>query len=111
MALFCHALVPCGLRGALCTIVHHILDLAKRGASIRLRELMDEAKLLLGLFPHLRDSFDEDELPISFIVAEKSGRLTKGSGESRRRGRMSAEARNAVSVRMKKYWAERRKAK
>jgi hypothetical protein len=29
----------------------------------------------------------------------------------RRRSRMSAAARKAVSERMKKYWAERRKAK
>ena len=45
----------------------HVLDLAKRGAAIRLGELADEAKLLLGLFPHLRDSFDRDEMPISFL--------------------------------------------
>ncbi|MEP7306376.1 MAG: hypothetical protein ABJA98_12735 [Acidobacteriota bacterium] len=80
----------------------HILDFAKKGASIRLRELMDEARLLLSQFPHLRDAFDEDELPISFIVAEKSGQLTKGNRGGRRRGRMSEEAREAVSARMKK---------
>jgi len=28
-------------------------------------------------FPHLRDAFDKDELPITFIVAKGSGRLTK----------------------------------
>jgi hypothetical protein len=71
---------------------------------------MDEAKLLVGLFPHLRDAFDKDELPISFIVAEKSGQLTKGNRGGRRRGAMSPEARKAVSRRMKKYWAARRKA-
>ena len=87
----------------------HILELAKRGAEVRLRELVSEAKNLVGLFPHLRDSFDKDELPLKFIMAEGSGAATKTSG--RRTRRMSAAARRAVGVRMKKYWAARRKAK
>jgi hypothetical protein len=85
----------------------HILDLAKRGAEARLQDLAMEAKLLIELFPHLKDSFDRDELPISFIVKRDSGRLTKGRRARRRR--LSAAARKAVSQRMKKYWAERRK--
>jgi hypothetical protein len=87
----------------------HILDLAKRGAEARLSDLVHEAKLLVQLFPHLRDSFDKDELPISFIVKKDSGRLTKGRVARRRK--MSASARKAVSQRMKKYWAGKRKAK
>jgi len=89
----------------------HILDLAKRGAEARLQDLIHEAKMLMELFPHLRDSFDKDELPISFIVAKGSGRLTRkpAQGRKRRRG-MSAASRRAVSQRMKKYWAARRKA-
>jgi hypothetical protein len=55
----------------------HILDLAKRAAEARLRDLVHEARLLLLAFPHLRDAFDKDELPIAFIVAKGSGRLTK----------------------------------
>ena len=88
-----------------------ILDLAKRGAEARLQDLIHEAKMLMDLFPHLQDSFDKDELPISFIMAKGSGRLTKKPAEGRkgRRG-MSAAARKAVSQRMKKYWAARRKA-
>ena len=86
----------------------HILELAKRGAETRLQDLVHETKLLIQLFPHLRDSFDKDELPVSFIVAKGSGRLTR---RKTLRGRgMSAAARKAVSVRMKKYWAARRKA-
>jgi len=87
----------------------HILEFAKRGAEARLRELVNEAKNLIGLFPHLRDSFDKDELPLKFIMAEGSGAATKTSG--RRTRRMSAAARKAVSLRMKKMWAARRKAK
>ena len=87
----------------------HILELAKRGAEARLQDLIHEAKLLVQLFPHLRDSFDKDELPVSFILAKGSARARKRKPERRRR-RMSAVARKAVSVRMKRYWAARRKA-
>ena len=87
----------------------HILELAKRGAEAQLRDLMMEAKLLLQLFPHLKDSFDKDELPISFILMKDAGRLTMG--KTRRRKGMSAAARKAVSLRMRKYWAGKRKAK
>ena len=53
-----------------------ILELARRGAEVR-RDLLHELRLLLLAFPHLRDAFDKDELPITFIVAKGSGRLTK----------------------------------
>ena len=86
-----------------------ILELAKRGAEARFQDLMQEAKLLMQSFPHLRDSFDKDELPLSFIVAKGSGRLTKANVVGRRR--MSASARKAVSPGMKKYWVGKRKAK
>jgi hypothetical protein len=85
-----------------------ILELAKRGAELRVRDLIQEVTLLVQSFPHLRDAFDKDELPISFIVAKGSGRLTKGTPGRRRR--MSAAARKAVSQRMKRFWAARRKA-
>jgi hypothetical protein len=52
-------------------------NLTKRGAEARLRDLMFELKLLVELFPHLRDSYDADELPIAFIVAKGSGQLKK----------------------------------
>lgn len=52
----------------------HIFELAKRGAEARLRDLMMEATLLVQLFPHLKDSFDKDELPVSFIMKRDSQR-------------------------------------
>jgi hypothetical protein len=70
----------------------HLFELAKRGAEVRLRELVQEAKNLTGLFPHLRDSFDKDELPLSFIMARDAGRVTR-TNTGRRRRRMSAAAR------------------
>ena len=38
---------------------------ARRGAQVRLRELVEEAKQLLKVFPDLSASFDEDELPVT----------------------------------------------
>jgi len=83
----------------------HILDLAKRGAAHQLRDLLHEAQMLLELFPDLRDSFDKDELPLNFLIAEGAGLPVK-----RTRKPMSAAARKAMSARMKKRWAEKRKA-
>ncbi len=48
-----------------------LLELAKRGAETQLRDLLREAKMLLDLFPHLRDSFDREELPLKFVMAER----------------------------------------
>jgi hypothetical protein len=90
----------------------HFYELAKRGAEVQFRELVQESKYLIELFPHLRDSYDPDELPVSFILAKGARRARRASKTEprRRRRRMSAAARKAVSVRMKKYWAARRKA-
>ena len=90
----------------------HILELAKRGAEVRLRDLVKEIKFLLELFPHLSDSFDKDELPLRFIIAKGAGRATRTRAiRRRRRRRMSEAAKKAISERMKKLWAGRRKAK
>ncbi len=88
----------------------HILDLARQGAEARFRELIDEARLLVESFPHLRDAFDPDELPISFLVARGSGQLT-AEQPGRRRQRMSAAVRKAASDRMKVDWTGRRAGK
>jgi len=80
---------------------------ARRGAEARLRELAEETRQLLKVFPDLSASFDEDELPLNFILR----RGARKAGVRRRRRKMTAAERNAVSARMKKYWAARRKAK
>jgi len=87
----------------------HLFELAKLGAQARLGELLQEAKNIIGLFPHLRDSFDKDALPVSFILKRGARRAREGAGPRGRR-RMSAAARKVVSERMKRYWAQRRKA-
>jgi hypothetical protein len=87
----------------------HLFELAKRGAEVRLRELVQEAKNVIDLFPHLRDSYDRDELPLSFIIRRDAGPVKRASAARRPQRRMSAAARKAVSLRMKRYWAVRRK--
>jgi hypothetical protein len=90
----------------------HLYGLAQRGAEVRLGELVHEVKNVIRLFPHLGDSFDKDELPLPFIIAEGAGRLTRTSAAEppRRRRRMSATARKKISEAQKKRWAALRKA-
>jgi hypothetical protein len=68
--------------------------LARLGAKARLEELRQEEAAIRRAFPDL----------FSKRAAQPAA---KGGG--RRRRRMSAAARKAVSDRMTKYWAERRK--
>ena len=51
-----------------------MLELARRGAALRLRELANELEVLLSAFPDLHDAFDTDELPVSFIVRRDARR-------------------------------------
>jgi hypothetical protein len=50
----------------------HTLQITRRAAAIRLRQLIDEFHLLTSSFPDLRDAFDPDELPIEFILKRDS---------------------------------------
>ena len=68
--------------------------LARLGAQARLEELRAEEAAIRQAFPDVA-----------------GGPAVPGGGPRRRRSRMSAAARKAVSERMKKYWADRRKAK
>jgi len=51
-----------------------VLELTKRSAAIEYRALINELKFLLDMFPHLRDSYDPDELPVKFILKRDSSR-------------------------------------
>jgi hypothetical protein len=79
----------------------HILELARHGAEHRYQELKAALESLVKLFPHLRT-----RSPLSAPVE-----AVKRPVRRRRRRKMSEAARKAVSERMKKVWAERRKAK
>ncbi len=75
--------------------------LARVGAQARLQELERERALILRAFPGL-----EAGVPGS-VPANPGG----GEPRARRRRGMSAAQRKAVSLRMRKYWAARRKEK
>ena len=66
--------------------------ITRLGAHARLEELRAEEAAIRHAFPEL-------------------GAKPAAARGKRRRSRMSAAARRAVSERMKKYWAERRKSK
>ena len=83
-----------------------IIDLTKRGAALRLREIAHELHLLLELFPDLEDAFDEDELPVSFILKRDARGTRSGAGAPGPAAR--AAARSAVNRRMKQAWTQRR---
>jgi hypothetical protein len=48
------------------------LQVVKRAAAFKLRQLWDELAMLTGSFPDLRDAFDPDELPLEFILKRDS---------------------------------------
>jgi hypothetical protein len=73
--------------------------LARLGAMARLQQLKDEEAAIRAEFPEL---FGGRRAAVDTAEAET---------KRRRRPRMSAASRQAVSERMKKYWAERRKTK
>ena len=74
--------------------------LARRGAEARLAELLGELGQIYAAFPGLRRSGG-------------TGSHTEAPEARPRRGRkaLSAAQRKAISERMRKYWAERRKGK
>jgi hypothetical protein len=86
----------------------HILEMARKGAEHRYEELKSEIATLVAHFPHLRGTKES---------VGKAGRVTPGKELAseptpiRKRSTMSAAAKKAVSLRMKKYWAARRAAK
>ena len=82
-----------------------IRRLARLGAIARLEQLREEEAAIRREFPELfgRGRREDGAASASAPVA--------GTRRRRRRKSMSAEARKAVSERMRKYWAERRKAK
>jgi hypothetical protein len=78
--------------------IDQLRELAKDGADAALRRLRAEIIAIERTFPELALTGSRKALRRSVATARKRTR------------RMSAAARKAVSQRMKKYWAERRKA-
>ena len=67
----------------------HLYELAKRGAQAQLGDLLQEIRLLVGLFPHLRDSIDRDELPLKFILKRGRDRADAQAKNTARKTRAS----------------------
>jgi hypothetical protein len=72
--------------------------LARLGAVARLEQLREEEAAIRAEFPEL------------FGGRRGNGRVKEARPKKRRRPTMSAAQRKDVSERMRKYWAERRKA-
>ena len=79
--------------------IGRLRELARDGADAALRRLRAEIIAIERTFPELALTGSRKALRKSVATARKRTR------------RMSAAARKAVSQRMKKYWAERRKAR
>ena len=79
--------------------LQQLRELAKDGATATLARLRAEIIAIERTFPELALPGSRKALRKSVATARK------------RTKRMSAAARKAVSQRMKKYWAERRKAR
>ena len=77
--------------------------LARLGATARLAQLRQEEAAIRAEFP---DLFGRGRK-----AADAGGGEAVAGRRRRRRRAMSAAARKVVSDRMRKYWAERRKAK
>ena len=88
--------MPKGQRGL---SIDRLREMAKSGAEATLKQLRAEVIAIERTFPELA-------LP-------RNGRAVRRSVKRARKRtkQMTAAARKAVSVRMKKYWAERRKAR
>lgn len=88
-----------------------ILEMARKGADHRFEELKAEIAGLVKSFPHLAGRKGGQVSPGSAIPAKALNQNPRVTNRRRRRSKMSATARKAVSARMKKYWAARRAAK
>ena len=90
--------------------------LARLGATRRLEELQQEEAAIRAAFPELfrgtaRRRARSSGASSQSASAEKPQEETAATEQSRQRRRgMTAAGRRAVSERMKRYWAERRKA-
>jgi hypothetical protein len=92
---------------------------ARRGAELRIAELHQELESIYSAFPDLRAprAGRRGRRPgrgvASTAAATAAAAPVAASARTARRKRsaMTAAQRRAVSLRMKKYWAERRKSK
>ena len=89
----------------------HVLEMARKGAEHRLDELKAEITSLIKAFPHLAARQGRRLARGSAGLANAAKETLKMAAGRKKRSKMSAAARKAVSARMKKYWAAKRAAK
>jgi hypothetical protein len=86
--------------------------LARLGAQARLEELRQEEAAIRAAFPDLfRGGPRRGRRPGRAGGADQDAEANSASGTRRRRRTMSPAQRRAVSERMKRYWAARRRSK
>ena len=79
--------------------IERLREMARAGAEAALKQLRAEIIAIERTFPELALSRRRRAVRRSFKTVRKRGR------------EMSAAAKKAISLRMKRYWAERKKAK
>ena len=84
---------------------------ARRGAEMRVAELNDELESIFSAFPDLRAGRGGRRPGRRPHSEARSGTSGGGAAKARKRRGMTAAQRKAVSARMKRYWADRRKGK
>lgn len=80
------------------------------GAQQRLRELDQERAAIFSAFPQLRGSTPGRRRGRPRKVQADGVTAAATGVKKRKRPKMTAAQKKAVSLRMKKYWAERKKA-
>jgi hypothetical protein len=96
----------------------NILEWARQGAEARWHQLQTELASLVETFPHLATLSQGGRRGRRTSAAGGTGSAGRkghaaspatGAAPRRKRPQMSAAQKKAVSLRMKKYWADRRK--
>jgi hypothetical protein len=86
----------------------HILDMARKGAEHRYDELKAELAALLKHFPHVAGSKRAQTSHGSSGLAKAADDLLKVAAGGRKRRKMSAKARKAISNAQKARWAKQK---
>jgi len=82
-------------------------EFAQMGAAVRLGQLRDEITQIYKAFPALR--FQKRASRPDARLAGDDASAKREQGSRRRKRRLSAAQKKAISDRMRKYWANRKK--
>ena len=86
----------------------HILDMARKGAEHRYDELKAELAALLKHFPHVAGRRSGRASRGSSGLAKAADDMVKVAAGGRKRRKMSAKARKAISNAQKARWAKQK---